>query len=77
MKRLFLSLIVLFPFLIFSQTFEEDQSAIIEAETKSASSRIYYSANANTGNYDVKYHKLEFTIDPDIANISGVVTTHF
>lgn len=77
MKRLFFSLIILFPFVIFSQTFEEDQMAIIEAETKSASSRIYYSANANTGNYDVKYHKLEFTIDPSIANISGVVTTHF
>ncbi len=73
-------LILLFLFLTvqcFSQTFEEDQSAILEAETKSATSRINYRANANTGNYDVKYHKLEFTINPSVASISGVVTTHF
>ncbi len=51
---------------------------IIEAEAKSASNRIYNrTANLNTANYDVKYHKLEFTIDPSVASISGVVTTHF
>lgn len=78
MKRLFPSLIILFPFVIFSQTFENDQMEIIEAETKAASHRIYEArVSANTGNYDVKYHKLEFTIDPSIANISGIVTTHF
>ena len=62
----------------FSQTFDEDQGRIIEAEAKSASNRIYRSAaNLNTGNYDVKYHQLEFTLDPSVASISGVVTTHF
>ena len=45
---------------------------------KSASNRIISSsANQNTGNYDITYHRLEFTIDPAVANISGVVTTHF
>ena len=75
----YLSLIFLLLVSIsYSQTFDEDQSLIIEAEAKSASNRIYNrAANLNTGNYDVKYHKLEFTLDPGVASISGVVTTHF
>ena len=31
----------------------------------------------NTGNYNVTYHKLELTVDPSVAFISGIVTTHF
>jgi len=77
MKYYFILICLVFSFKGYSQTFDEDQSAIIEAETKAASGRMYYQTNANTGNYDVKYHKLEFSIDPGFANISGVVTTHF
>ncbi len=77
--RSFLSILfLLFVSTSFSQTFDEDQSMIIEAEAKSASNRIYNKvANLNTGNYDVKYHKLEFAVNPSVASISGVVTTHF
>ena len=78
MKSCLLILFLFFVSLTFSQTFDEEQGKIIEAEAKSASNRIYNSdANLNTGNYDVKYHKLEFTLDPSVASISGVVTTHF
>jgi len=77
MKFYFILILLALSFSGFSQTFDEDQSAIIESETKSALGRLYYTANANTGNYNVKYHKLDFTIDPAIANISGIVTTHF
>jgi len=75
--KTYLSILFLFCISIsFSQTFDEDQGAIIEAETKSASHRIYNrAANINTGNYDVTYHKLEFTIDPSVADISGIVLT--
>ncbi|MDO6621475.1 M1 family aminopeptidase [Oceanihabitans sp. 1_MG-2023] len=62
----------------FSQIEETDFNAIVEAEAKAASNRIYnHRVNINTGNYDVTYHKLEFTVDPSVASISGVVTTHF
>ena len=77
MKYYFVLIFLVFTSLGYAQSFDEDQSGIIEAETKSASSRIYFRANANTGNYDVKYHKLEFTINPSVASISGIVTTHF
>ena len=64
--------------LINAQNFDVDQNAIEEAEMKSALRRTTHQrVNANTGNYDVTYHKLEFTIDPSVANISGIVTTHF
>ncbi len=77
MRYYFVLFFLVLTSLGYSQTFEKDQNEIIEAETKSASSRINFRANANTGNYDVKYHKLEFTINPSVASIFGVVTTHF
>lgn len=78
MKYYFLLITLLSVSFSFSQTFDEDLDTLVEAEAKSASSRIYnHRVNLNTGNYDVTYHKLEFTIDPSVASISGVVTTHF
>ncbi|NNL15660.1 MAG: T9SS type A sorting domain-containing protein [Flavobacteriaceae bacterium] len=77
MKFCITLLLIAFTCLGFSQNFEEDQSAIMEAEMKSASTRINYRVNPNTGNYDIKYHKLDFTINPSVASISGIVTTHF
>lgn len=78
MKRFLASFLFLFAMLSFGQTFDDHLTELVEAEMKSASNRIISStANQNTGNYDITYHRLEFTIDPAIANISGVVTTHF
>lgn len=50
---------------------------IAEAEMKSAHNIVNFAANANTGNYDVIYHQLEFDVDPDEYFISGKVTTTF
>ena len=50
---------------------------IAESEAKSAATKINFKANPNTSNYDITYHKLEFTVDPAIAAISGKVTTTF
>lgn len=78
MRHYLLLITLLFFNHIFSQTFNQDLNTIIESESKSASNRIYnHRVNMNTGNYDVTYHKLEFTLDPSVASISGVVTTHF
>ncbi|MBC7643097.1 MAG: T9SS type A sorting domain-containing protein [Flavobacterium sp.] len=48
-----------------------------EAEMKSAFKTMNLAVNPNTLNYDITYHKLEFTVDPSIASISGKVTTTF
>ena len=69
--------VVLTPLLFFAQDYNETLNSIREAEAKSALSRMMYKVNMNTGNYDIKYHRLEFNVDPSQANISGDVTTYF
>ncbi|MFY0602504.1 MAG: T9SS type A sorting domain-containing protein [Flavobacteriaceae bacterium] len=50
---------------------------LIKAEKKGGIKRLLFERSENTGNYDVKYHKLEWAVDPTEASISGSVTTHF
>ncbi|OUR93903.1 peptidase M1 [Flavobacteriales bacterium 34_180_T64] len=59
------------------QDFNETLNTIRESEAKSALNQIMHRANLNTGNYDLKYHRLEFDIDPAVAFITGDVTTYF
>ncbi|QNM85082.1 T9SS type A sorting domain-containing protein [Polaribacter pectinis] len=66
-----------FVFITFTNTTAQEIQEISEAEAKSATSKIHFRANPNTSNYDVTYHKLEFTVDPSVASISGKVTTTF
>jgi len=77
MKKILLSIFVLFSTHLVAQEYETDLSAIIESETKSALNIIQGSRNLNTGNYDLKYHRLELTVDPSVAFISGDITSYF
>lgn len=61
----------------FGQDYLETFNSIREAEAKAALNRMAFRANINTGNYDIKYHRLEFNVDPSQAQISGNVTTYF
>ncbi|RXJ52622.1 M1 family aminopeptidase [Gelidibacter gilvus] len=72
------SISLLFLF-IFSSLYAQDHqmNEIREAELKSALNRMQFRPNANTGNYDVKYHRLELEVDPAVAYINGQVTTYF
>ena len=70
-------LLCLMPFFSFTQDFNETLNTIREAEAKSALNQMLFRANLNTGNYDVKYHRLEFSVNPSQAFISGDVTTYF
>jgi len=73
MKRI-LNLMALFLFL---GTNAQDFEAVVEAETKAALNRVNFVRNTNTGNYDLKYHRLEFEVDPNVSFISGEVTSYF
>lgn len=76
--KTFLSLMILLITMhSFGQDYQEPFNSIREAEAKAALNRMAYRANLNTGNYDVKYHRLEFNVDPSQAQISGNVTTYF
>lgn len=75
MKNIFTFLFVLVCSVFNAQ--DEQLQALKEAEMKSALQRMEFRASPNTGNYDVKYHRLELEVNPSVAQIQGVVTTHF
>lgn len=77
MKKTILILLLAFSTPFFAQTNTHTIHSIAEAEMKSASATMNFSANPNTLNYDVTYHKLEFTVNPSVYFINGKVTTTF
>ncbi|MET0760261.1 MAG: M1 family aminopeptidase [Flavobacterium sp.] len=77
MKKTYLLILFFAITGVFAQVSDVESSHIAEAEMKSASQLVNFAVNANTQNYDVTYHKLEFTVNPAVYNISGKVTTTF
>ena len=77
MKKYYL---LIFSFVVFgalAQNSAIETSHIAESERKSAAPLLQFAANPSTSNYDVTYHKLEFTVDPAVNFITGKVTTTF
>ena len=70
---------VLLSSFCFSQSTDSEFNRMVESEMKSASSTLNVQVNPNTQNYDVTYHELRFTANPNstTASISGVVKTTF
>ncbi|WP_179353484.1 M1 family aminopeptidase [Winogradskyella vidalii] len=77
MKQILGSLILVFAIQLNAQDYNKTLNAIRATEARTALLQMRNSQNANTGNYDVKYHRLELDIDPEVAQISGDVTTYF
>ncbi len=50
---------------------------LMQAEMKSASLTTNLATNPNTANYDITYHRLDFTVDPTQYLITGKITTTF
>lgn len=75
MKKIVLPFLLLISFLSVSQNFRTND--ISEAEAKAASGLFITARNMNTGNYDIKYARLELNVDPTQAFITGKVTSHF
>lgn len=66
-----------FIFISICKTSAQEIIPISESEAKSAAKKMEFKANPNTANYNITYHKLEFSVDPAVATISGKVTTTF
>ncbi|WP_458628096.1 M1 family aminopeptidase [Winogradskyella sp. PC D3.3] len=77
MKRFLMCLILLLTLQLNAQDYNETLNAIRNSEANTALRQVMNAQNANTGNYDVKYHRLELNVDPSIAEISGDITTYF
>ncbi len=50
---------------------------IQEAEQKAALSKMQFAASSFADDYDIHYHRLEWTVNPGERFISGTVTTYF
>ena len=74
MKKTYILLFLLSISFCFAQS---DFHDLVNAEKRSASSTMNLAVNPNTQNYNVTYHKLEFTVDPAVFSIAGKVTTTF
>lgn len=72
---------ILIAFLSLTSVFAQDNLShrehIAEAEMKAASNLVNFAVNPNTANYDIKYHRLELTVNPAVFFITGKVTTHY
>lgn len=49
----------------------------IKQEKFSATKKIAFKANPNTGNYDLYYHRLFWQVNPEKSEIKGEVTSYF
>ena len=77
MKKIYFVLFLFNISMLFAQEDILEIEKIAESEMKSASRTMEFQANPNTANYDITYHKLEFTVDPAVYFITGKVTTTF
>ncbi len=76
MKNISLILMLLIGIISQAQNTEQLKN-LLKLERRAAQKRIDFKRNPNTTNYDIKYHRLEWTVDPGSspAAISGAVTT--
>jgi aminopeptidase N len=77
MKKTYLLLLCLSISFVFAQKRKSSINSIAEAEMKSAAQLMSIQVNPNTANYDITYHKLEFTINPSVKFVTGKITTTY
>ena len=82
--KLFSPILLLIPFFIITNNevnekkySEQHFLEIVSSEHNFAKKILSQKINANTINYDLKYHKLDINLDPEEAFISGTITSHF
>jgi aminopeptidase N len=77
MKRIIVLFLLVVGSTSYSQKNENSTSEIAVLEQRMASKKLNFKVNPNTQNYDITYHKLEFSVDPGSYFITGKVTTTF
>lgn len=77
MKKTYLIVLLLSLGVAFAQSRREERMQLAEAEMKSAAGTFEIQVNPNTLNYDITYHRLDFTINPSVKFITGKVTTTY
>ena len=77
MKKPYLLLLCFSISFVFAQNKLSKTNSIAEAEMKSAAQLMSIEVNPDTQNYNITYHRLEFTVNPTVKFITGKVFTTF
>ena len=77
MKKSYFLLLLFSISFVFAQNNNTEFEKMVNAEMKSASNLMSVQVNPNTQNYNVTYHRLDFTVDPAVYFINGKVTTTY
>ena len=78
MKKLYFLILLILTFSpVFGQENDTDKKSLITREIQNYNKMVDYNINPNTLNYDLKYQRLDLSIDPSVYNVSGSVTSHF
>jgi aminopeptidase N len=77
MKKIYLLILLLNLVSVLAQESKPSFDNLVESEMKSAAKTMNIIVNPNTLNYDITYHRLDFTVDPNVASITGKVTTTY
>ncbi len=77
MRKIYLLLFLCSLLFSFAQQHQNRTNEIAKTERKSAFKLMNITVNPDTQNYDITYHKLEFTVDPAVYAINGKVTTTY
>ncbi len=77
MKKTYLFILYLSISSVFAQNYLSKTNSIAEAEMKTAEQQLNIEVNPNTANYNITYHRLEFTVNPAVKFITGKVFTTY
>jgi aminopeptidase N len=79
MKPIFTTLLIILSYYLFAQEAGhcKDPEDIAALEARAHEDLLQFRTNPFTDNYDLKYHRLEWTIDPRVYYIRGTVTSYF
>ncbi len=78
MKKIYIiTLLSFFYVQIFAQNEDKEHANLIKKELSNYAKMVDYNVNPNTLNYDLKYQRLDLSLDPAVYNVSGSVTSHF
>ena len=77
MKNLASFLFILVSVFVFAQHPESDMKTLRDSEAERFMRLSNFNVNPNTLNYDLQYQRIELSLDPAVAYISGKITSHF
>ncbi len=60
-----------------TESYCKAEAELIASEQQAHASLLDFRSSPYTDNYDLKYHRLEWTIDPAVYYIAGTVTSYF